>query len=576
MMQTQNSNKLVHGNCRRIFNRNEGETDHTDDVVPGIPKMELMNLDYLGKVRTRSNGVIVMPKTRMQLTSHYKIPENKNRANDRTENEVKHETPKSKIDKLFQNSYNYPLKYAIYKKHNRSDLNKFDKLVLSDDDDGVKLKLDSARKKNKVDNIQFYFDSKGYEKHVDNKIYGIIADKVTEENSKSWSFKKSWNRRGKTAEHKPVIKASQSKIASSNLSRINQIFSEARQDNPNKDIDVTAGSLKKIKKLEDNFENRCSCDELKFTLNARNAQQMHLYDVPTHEKAAPVRDSLHDAKKVNHESYSHFSLKKKSYTKQRHLSDDSMQGKYCEKKVDDNNCKHSKQTHVSSDSDYDSGHNESDYAFKKICDDYPEPDYDTLKTKSEDKLNNLKNFISQQPYKQLHQTANMSEHKFSESNQNLNNLIKYKHVHKDDFNSKTIEKVSNTQVIADKKSTYTPSKIPKPLAKTIETLDYSDISSSPTHQKSISKLFPSKLGCDGAIFWNDCYYYDEHTCCNCQSTQLDESGCTTESYMCVCDIIQVCVSSSIFRLIIYNEMKEIDLIDMMELPSYIAIAIYML
>lgn len=544
MMQTQNSYKLVHGNCRRIFNRNDGETDHTDDVVPGIPKMELMNLDYLGKVRTRSNGVIIMPKTRMQLTSHYKTPENKNKtkANDRTENEAKHETPKSKIDKLFQNSYNYPLKYAIYKKHNRSDLKKFDKLMLSDDDDGVKLKLDSARKKNKVDNIQFYFDSKGYEKHVDNKIYGIIADKVTEENSKSWSFKKSWNRKAKTAEHKPVIKASQSKIASSNLSRINQIFSEARQESPKKDIDETAGSLKKIKKLEDNFENRCSCDELKFTLNVRNASQMHLYEVPNHEKAVPARNSLHDSKKSNHENYNHFSLKKKSHAKQRHLSDDSLQGKYFEKKVDDG-CKHSKQTHVSSDSDYDSGHNESDYACQKICDDYPEPDYDTLKTKSQDKLSNLKNYISQKPFKELQ--APMSEHKFSESNQNLNNLIKYKHVHKDDFNAKTIEKVSNTQV-ADKKSTYTPSKIPKPLAKTksksIETLD-SDISSSSTkqNQKSISKLFPSKLGCDGAIFWNDCYYYDEHTCCNCQSAQLDESGCTAESYMCVCDIIQVCV-----------------------------------
>lgn len=556
MMQTQNSYKLVHGNCRRIYNRNDGESDQTDDTVPGIPKMELMNLDYLGKVRTRSNGVITMPKTRMQLTSHYKIPENKNKIqlNDHTENEVTHETPKSKIDKLFQNSYNYPLKYAVYKKHNRSDLKKCDKLVLSDDDDNdddgdVKLKSDSAKKKNKVDNIQFYFDSKGYEKHVDNKIYGIIADKVTEENSKSWSFKKSWNRKIKTSEHmKQVIRASQNKIASNNLSRINQIFSEARHEIAKKEIDETAGSLKKIKKLEDNFENRCSCDELKFTLKVRNASQMHLYEVPNHEKAIPERHFLHDSKKLDNENYNNnFSLKKKTFTKQKHLSEDVSipQGKYVEKKVSDE-CKYSKLTHVSSDSDYDSGHNESDYTCKKVCDDYPEPDYDTLKTKSQEKLSNLKNFFNQKPYKELQ--APLSEHKFSESNQNLNNSIKYKHVHKDDFNSKTIEKVSNTQV-ADRKSSYASSKIPKQLpaktkSKSIETLDSDTSSLSSTNQKSISKLFPSKLGCDGAIFWNDCYYYDEHTCCNCQSTQLNESGCTTESYMCVCDIIQVCVSFS--------------------------------
>ncbi|XP_037046123.1 uncharacterized protein LOC119081363 isoform X4 [Bradysia coprophila] len=540
MMQNQSSYKLVHENCRRVFNCNEADEDCTDHAVPGIPKMELMNLDYLGRVRTRSNGVIIMPKTRMQLMSAYKIPDyrNKSKANDHADNEVRQETPKSKIDKLFQNSYNYPLKYAIYKKHNRSDLKKFEQLGLSDDDDGVKLKLDSAKRKNRVDNIQFYFDSKGYEKHVDNKIYGIIADKVTEENSKSWSFKKTWNRKIKTPDYKPVIKASQSKITSNNLSRINQIFSEARQETVKNDIDVTAGSLKKIKKLEDNFENRCSCDELKFALKHRTPSQMHLYEVPNHEKSTPARDFLHDSKKLDNENCNSFAPRKKSYAKQIHNVEDHVQRKYFEKKVDDDCCKFSIQKHVSSDSDYDSGHNESDYACKKISDDYPEPDYDTLKTKSHDKFSNLKNFISQKPYKELQ--APLSQHKFSESNQNLNNSIKSKHVHKDDFNSKTIEKVSNTQV-ADRKSTYTSSKIPKPLAKTqsksIETLD-SDTSSSLTNQKSISKLFPSKLGCDGAIFWNDCYYYDEHTCCNCQSTQLDDSGCTAESYMCVCDIIQ--------------------------------------
>lgn len=578
-MLSQSSYKLVHENCRRRnFHRNDGDrqSDNADDSVPGIPKMELMNLDYLGKVRTKSNGVIVMPKSRMQLTSQYKSSDHRNviKPNAYADNEVKHETPKSKIDKLFQNSYNYPLKYAVYKKHNRgSELKKLDKLKLSDGDgdvgggngnngnddvDGVKLKFDSGKKKNKVDNIQFYFDSKGYEEHVDNKIYGIIADKVTEENSKSWSFKKSWNRKAKTTEYKPVIKSSQSKIASNNLSRINQIFTEARQNIPRKATDATAGSMKKIKKLEDNFENRCSCDELKFKIKSNHASKTHLYEVPKHEKAVPTRDFLYDPKKLDNENGTHFSLKKRSINaKQRRINEDySKQEKCFEKKVDDD-CKHTKKPHVSSDSDYDSGHNESDYAYKKISDEYPEPDYDTLKTKSQDKFSNLKNFINPKPYNELHPP--ISQHKFSESNQNLHNSIKSKHVHKVDFNSKTIEKLSNQQV-ADRKSTIVPSKIPKPLGKTwsksIETLDSSGTSSSsslsPKNPKSISKLFPSKLGCDGAIFWNDCYYYDEHTCCNCSSAVDDEPGCTADTYMCVCDIIQVCYGRSFCFCLFYT------------------------
>lgn len=43
----------------------------------------------------------------------------------------------------------------------------------------------------------------------------------------------------------------------------------------------------------------------------------------------------------------------------------------------------------------------------------------------------------------------------------------------------------------------------------------------------------SKLGCDGAIFWNNCYYYDEK-CAYCSMSSGDNDDERTESFVCVC------------------------------------------
>lgn len=62
-------------------------------------------------------------------------------------------------------------------------------------------------------------------------------------------------------------------------------------------------------------------------------------------------------------------------------------------------------------------------------------------------------------------------------------------------------------------------------------LKQSTINLSPTSGKNLKNLFPSRLGCDGAIFWNDCFYYDEHACCNCK-TDPDKESSSNECCTC--------------------------------------------
>lgn len=90
--------------------------------------------------------------------------------------------PPSKSQPLPMPSHHQnPLKYTVYKKHNSCDTTaalKSEKLQYTNDDAIFKAKkkysMFDSRKRNSIDNIQFYFDSKSYERHVDNKIYGVL------------------------------------------------------------------------------------------------------------------------------------------------------------------------------------------------------------------------------------------------------------------------------------------------------------------------------------------------------------------------------------------------------------------
>lgn len=220
-----------------------------------------------------------------------------------------------------------PLKYTVYKKHNSCDTTaalKSEKLQYTNDDAIFKAKkkysMFDGRKRNSIDNIQFYFDSKSYERHVDNKIYGVLmpnantAEKTAsakasvkrlapaapppnyENKSNSWNFVKatksllhaanggSRNASGqKYTKNVPSAKKMSRDSSLVDLTRIGQLFRETRRASADDLLDggripirsenksrttsestesdnKTASTSKKIKKLSTDFENKCLCD----------------------------------------------------------------------------------------------------------------------------------------------------------------------------------------------------------------------------------------------------------------------------------------------------------------------------
>lgn len=225
----------------------------------------------------------------------------------------------------------HALKYAVYKKHNSMDasaLAKQEKLQYTNDEAFFKSRkkylVFDGRKRNGLDNIQFYFDSKSYEQHVDNKMYGIVmnspaADErrlsngsgetprtpaiindtrhsASETKSTSWNFVKATRTllhnaaMGKTVSSSskatkivPSSTNASRKTASLDamtqsvdVTRIGQLFKEARRASADDVLDAVqqtplpelpshtrpskACASKSVKKLTDDFENKCICD----------------------------------------------------------------------------------------------------------------------------------------------------------------------------------------------------------------------------------------------------------------------------------------------------------------------------
>lgn len=224
----------------------------------------------------------------------------------------------------------HALKYAVYKKHNSMDasaLAKQDKLQYTNDEAFFKSRkkylVFDGRKRNGLDNIQFYFDSKSYEQHVDNKMYGIVmnspaADErrlsngsgetprttamindtrhsASETKSTSWNFVKATRSllhnaaMGKTSSSAKATKivpssanatrttaSHESMTQSVDVTRIGQLFKEARRASADDVLDAVEKrplpvlpsptkpaktcASKSVKKLTDDFENKCICD----------------------------------------------------------------------------------------------------------------------------------------------------------------------------------------------------------------------------------------------------------------------------------------------------------------------------
>ncbi|XP_058836384.1 uncharacterized protein LOC131692963 isoform X1 [Topomyia yanbarensis] len=164
-----------------------------EDMFAKIPKMELLKVNY---VNLKNDGVAGSEKKKggaedkkeKDGTVAAAAPTKGNVAN-----AIKKQLTTSSVNVSnstgngsVANGNDVKSKYLVYKKHNGFGSNNSiaeigAKLQYINDTD-VKMKngkkkyaLFDTKKKNKLDTVQYYFDSRSYERYVDNKLYGVVS-----------------------------------------------------------------------------------------------------------------------------------------------------------------------------------------------------------------------------------------------------------------------------------------------------------------------------------------------------------------------------------------------------------------
>lgn len=608
MMQS-SSNRFA----RRQNRRQSDNEDNGSGVGDAIPEMELLQINYVNKNLPQRQQ---SEEAKIRSIIAFKKQVSAGQA-EQTQKITTKSLTRNQNGVSFQHSKKHSLKYAVYKKHN-SNVEKLQYIndnsrpaAFSPQSTLTKTKniiFGPSSSKIKFDNIQFYFDSKGYAQHVD-KIYGTnMAAEPVEEISKSnsWSFRKMPPprspppppppppmRRNLPRDTKIVplkekfhFKAPVPVAVQADAVRIRKLFESSATEK----IDETAGSLKKVKKLVDNFDNRCTCS------NASDAvvvQKSINNQAIKSKRKNPSNDRMNNSKRdqriaMNTENVSQIFTAPADKV---HVKPTSG-GKTCGwQKCTFDNCPMSS----SSSSTSDDCNKDGNYSSSKCIDDY----LPTIKElngyaidddESNETRNNLRNLKEDTTL-----PVDAITPKFTKNAQNLNDSMKCKQITKVDFKAKSVaisgSKQMNTLVALmaadvtkiddDRKQTNCVkifiSNSETPSIKSTTSSDSSDLgyyekitsdsssssclsrhydasavaaadrspSSSSSSgvvmrrnpQEKLSGLFPSRMGCDGAIFWNDCYYYDEHACCRCsgQMTSEKKSG----KFICVCDVDQV-------------------------------------
>lgn len=409
MMQTQQSAyHLKYKNCRRIPSHTSASgtstvsskcttiSDNASDIIDAdyvdkhIPKMELLKINYVNKTAPNDTKVVparksiatIEDKELVQLRAKKRLQARQN-ARSHSVGELKiHELAKLSIPNdsqpkqsasherlssghVQQSSHpqyhQHPLKYAVYKKHNPQDFSKDVKLQYTNDDAFFKSKKKylafESKKRSGLDNIQFYFDSKSYERHVDNKMYGVLSgnhhqndyyaepiNSRTSSNgeckSSSWNFVKATksflngaNAIKMSTDNKNTKKMSSSKkmLRESSLgdvSRVGQLFKEVRRASADDILDAPErimperkmssdnpplrdGSTEKIRKLINSFEEQCTCehkirnDKVARPSDKKTNLLLPIYSVPyvNNSKVKEANQTAHKDK-VNHSNKS--------------------------------------------------------------------------------------------------------------------------------------------------------------------------------------------------------------------------------------------------------------------------------
>lgn len=209
---------------------NASDIIDADYIDKNIPKMELLTINYVSRSRNslataspEEHDLIQLrakkrlhPKQQLYQRSHsdgfLKVSELAKLSGYNSESHSDHNSSnklsshlhtKTQSPKVNQPStqtptavtphHTNPLKYTVYKRHNAPDAStqmKSEKLQYTNDDaifkaNKKKYSMFDSRKRNMTDNIQFYFDSKSYERHVDNKMYGVLMSNASQNNEKT-------------------------------------------------------------------------------------------------------------------------------------------------------------------------------------------------------------------------------------------------------------------------------------------------------------------------------------------------------------------------------------------------------
>ncbi|XP_021695670.1 uncharacterized protein LOC5576746 isoform X2 [Aedes aegypti] len=170
----------------------QGELDHLDeDMFSKVPKMELLKVNY---VNLKNDGVAGSEKKKG--ADDKKVAKGTVAASAPTKGNVasaiKKQLTTSSVNLTSSagngstpNLKEVKSKYLVYKKHNGFGSNNSiaeigAKLQYINDTD-VKSKngkkkyaIFDSKKKNKLETVQYYFDSRSYERYVDNKLYGVV------------------------------------------------------------------------------------------------------------------------------------------------------------------------------------------------------------------------------------------------------------------------------------------------------------------------------------------------------------------------------------------------------------------
>ncbi|XP_055535951.1 serine-rich adhesin for platelets isoform X1 [Wyeomyia smithii] len=187
--------KVSHSQPEQVPTRPDGNSDLDcidEDMFAKIPKMELLKVNY---VNLKNDGVAGSEKKKSAVDDK--------KANGGTvaaaaptkgvvSNAIKKQLATSSVNITNSNGNgstsnlkDIKSKYLVYKKHNGFGSNNSiaeigAKLQYINDSD-VKMKngkkkyaIFDTKKKSKLDTVQYYFDSRSYERYVDNKLYGMV------------------------------------------------------------------------------------------------------------------------------------------------------------------------------------------------------------------------------------------------------------------------------------------------------------------------------------------------------------------------------------------------------------------